>query len=151
MQIYRHTKKDPAGFAWLQRPPAALASIDNVKYDMKPLEEHMIEPIHDLVLGELGLHVVTEAFTAGYGIADLADLVGATSCSNGLQARSDHGLNEALDERLLLKVLLSIDCYRRTPIHGIPDISCATDRESRIKYSLPEPGRQPRPPMSLQY
>ena len=67
------------------------------------LESHMIEPIRMLMLEGMGLEVIAEEFSSGYGIADL---VGARISHKNCQSRQDLGIALPIDHKHLLEVLL---------------------------------------------
>ena len=66
------------------------------------LEAQMFEPVRRLMEGQLGLDVIVEEFTAGYGVADL---VGATVSKSACQVREEMGLPVPLDSRLVTEFL----------------------------------------------
>lgn len=67
------------------------------------LEAHMIEPIRQLMREDMGLEVIVEEFSAGYGIADL---VGASMSKENCRTRKSMGLTTPLDNRHFVEVLL---------------------------------------------
>lgn len=66
-------------------------------------EAQMIPPICTLMRESMGLGVIAEEFSAGYGIADL---VGASLCHKSLRRREACGFAAPLDQEYLVEVLL---------------------------------------------
>jgi hypothetical protein len=82
------------------------------------LEAHMIEPIRSLMRDRMGLDVVTEEFSAGYGIADL---VGAVMCKDNCRDRETMGIATPLDHRHFVEVLSELRLGTRRSIDSILD------------------------------
>jgi hypothetical protein len=80
---------------------------------MNRLEAEMIEPIRQFMRHHLQMDVVTEEFSAGYGVADL---VGAALCEKRCEQRKANGLDIALDHHHIVQVLLALHSERRTSL-----------------------------------
>lgn len=70
---------------------------------MNRREAHMINPIKQLLFDKMFIDVADQEFTAGYGIADI---VGATLCSESCQKRESLGLAIPFDHIQYVSVLL---------------------------------------------
>lgn len=77
------------------------------------LEIEMIPPIRSLMQQEMNLDVISEEFSAGYGIADL---VGASLSKKNCQRRERLGLSTPLDNHHILEILLLLTTRGRTSI-----------------------------------
>lgn len=84
--------------------------------DEKRFEFEMISPIRSALSQQLHLDVVSTEFSAGYGVADL---VGAKLCPDGVRMRQNSGTMDAIDKKLLVRVLMAIRRDRRTSVNAI--------------------------------
>jgi len=94
------------------------------------LEAHMKAPIRRLMQGAMGLDVVVEEFSAGYGIADL---VGGVVCRRSQRTREGTGIAEPLDDWKLWEVLHVLNTRRFktvTELAGQVSLSASTLRSS---------------------
>ena len=69
------------------------------------LEFHMIAPLRTLMRENLGLEVVTEEFSVGYGVADL---VGAELSAENCRLRKELGIASPLDSFNTIELLLKL-------------------------------------------
>jgi len=84
-----------------------------------------------LMRNGMGLEIIAEEFSAGYGIADL---VGARISHENCQSRQDLGLTLPIDHQHLLEVLLLLRLgVRRSCAHLMKNISFS---ESRLRRTV---------------
>jgi hypothetical protein len=71
----------------------------------RQFEVHMVEPVRLLMQTAMGLDVIVEEFSAGYGIADL---VGAKFCARSREVRRRAQAHTPIDHHHWVEVLLAL-------------------------------------------
>ena len=100
----------------------------------RKLEAHMIPPIRALMRDEMGLDVIVEEFSAGYGTADL---VGAEICQENCRSREHMGIAEPLDQRHFVAVLYSLSGARHRTLAHLADQTALAESTLRSKVLPP--------------
>lgn len=95
------------------------------------LEVQMIAPTQALMRETMGLEVITEEFSAGYGIADL---VGATMCKKCWRKRATLGVASPVDHRPLIEVLFALKSGRRKSLSNLA--TCVSFAESTLRHKV---------------
>jgi hypothetical protein len=97
---------------------------------MKRFEAEMIEPIRELMRQEMNLDIISEEFTAGYGVADL---IGAVMSEENCQMRDDLGLAIPFDDMKIVEILLLLRTRGRTSLSYLINRISFSEGTFRIK------------------